>query len=74
MPHRNRDRDALRRDAERAKAAAQRELEEARAAQRTATSRRPRVESLVSEVQERRGRNGFGHDFAISVTPRWRRA
>lgn len=72
MPHR--ERDALRLEAERVKAEAERELAEARAAREAAQGQRPTVESLVSAVQERRGRNGFGKDFAISITPRWRRA
>lgn len=68
------ERDELRKLAQEAKAEASAGLAEAREAHEAAARRRPWVESLADTVQERRGRNGFGHDFAISVTPRWRRA
>jgi hypothetical protein len=32
--------------------------------------RQPRIESLVSYLQERREQNGFGEDFTISQIPR----
>lgn len=73
MPNRD-ERDELLRQAQAARAEAQESLAEARAAREAAVSRWQPVESLVATVQERRARNGFGHDFAISVTPSWRRA
>lgn len=33
-------------------------------------SQRPRVDSLVSYLVERREQNGFGEDFTIATTPR----